>query len=236
MITCLIVDDEPFARDELAAQLADAPDIEIVGQCGNAIEAMQAISRLSPDLVFLDIQMPRISGMELIAMLDPDTMPRVVFVTAFDEFAVQAFERHAFDYLLKPVDERRLQQTLNRVRRDLRPQPVETIAPSRLEHLPCYSGQRLRVVPVAEVEYVFSDLGGVHVATASEKVHTQMTLKVIEEKTPLVRCHRQYLVTPGAIAEIEMLDAGGEILTRAGARVPVSRRYLKPLKQLFGFH
>ncbi|MDP5292075.1 two-component system response regulator BtsR [Oceanimonas sp. CHS3-5] len=236
MITCLIIDDEPFARDELAAQLAEADDIEIVGQCGNAIEAMQAITRLKPDLVFLDIQMPRITGMELIAMLDPATMPRVVFVTAFDEFAVQAFERHAFDYLLKPVDEQRLQQTLEKVRRDLRPQAVEALAPSRLEHLPCYSGQKLKVVPVAEVEYVFSDLSGVHVATASEQVHTQMTLKVIEEKTPLVRCHRQYLVAPGAIAEIEMLEAGAELTTRAGARVPVSRRYLKPLKQLFGFH
>ncbi|WP_346351505.1 two-component system response regulator BtsR [Oceanimonas sp. AH20CE76] len=236
MITCLIIDDELFARDELAAQLADAGDIEIVGQCGNAIEAMQAISRLRPDLVFLDIQMPRISGMELLAMLDPATMPRVVFVTAFDEFAVQAFDRHAFDYLLKPVDERRLQQTLEKVRRDLRPQGVETLAPDRLEHLPCYSGQKLKVVPVAEVEYVFSDLSGVHVATPNEQVHTHMTLKVIEEKTPLVRCHRQYLVAPDAIAEIEILEAGAELTTRAGASVPVSRRYLKPLKQLFGFH
>ncbi|OXY83672.1 two-component system response regulator BtsR [Oceanimonas doudoroffii] len=236
MITCLIVDDEPFAREELAAQLADAPDIEIVGQCGNAIEAMQAIGKLRPQLVFLDIQMPRITGMELLAMLDPDTMPRVVFVTAYDEFAVQAFERHAFDYLLKPVNEQRLQQTLEKVRRDLRPQPVATLAPARLEHLPCYSGQRLKVVPVPEVEYVFSDIGGVHVATAGEQVHTNMTLKVIEEKTPLVRCHRQYLVAPGAIAEIEMRSAGAEILTRTGARVPVSRRYLKSLKQLLGFH
>lgn len=236
MITCLIIDDEPFARDELAAQLAEADDIEIVGQCSNAIEAMQAISKLKPQLIFLDIQMPRITGMELIAMLDPATMPRVVFVTAYDQFAVQAFDRHAFDYLLKPVDEQRLQRTLEKVRRDLHPQAVGDLAPSLLEHLPCYTGQRLKVVPVQEVEYVFSDLGGVHVATAKEKVHTHMTLKVMEEKTPLIRCHRQYLVAPAAIAEIELLDTGGEVITRSGAKVPVSRRYLKPLKQIFGFH
>lgn len=236
MITCLIIDDEPFARDELAAQLAEADDIEIVGQCSNAIEAMQAISKLKPQLIFLDIQMPRITGMELIAMLDPATMPRVVFVTAYDQFAVQAFDRHAFDYLLKPVDEQRLQRTLEKVRRDLHPQAVGDLAPSLLEHLPCYTGQRLKVVPVQEVEYVYSDLGGVHVATAKEKVHTHMTLKVMEEKTPLIRCHRQYLVAPAAIAEIELLDTGGEVITRSGAKVPVSRRYLKPLKQIFGFH
>ncbi|MBR9857190.1 MAG: two-component system response regulator BtsR [Gammaproteobacteria bacterium] len=236
MITCLIIDDEPFARDELAAQLAEADDIEIVGQCSNAIEAMQAISKLKPQLIFLDIQMPRITGMELIAMLDPDTMPRVVFVTAYDQFAVQAFDRHAFDYLLKPVDEQRLLRTLEKVRRDLHPQAVGDLAPNQLEHLPCYTGQRLKVVPVQEVEYVFSDLGGVHVATAKEKVHTHMTLKVMEEKTPLIRCHRQYLVAPAAITEIELLDTGGEVITRSGAKVPVSRRYLKPLKQIFGFH
>ncbi|GAA3699633.1 two-component system response regulator BtsR [Oceanisphaera sediminis] len=236
MITCLIIDDEPFARDELAAQLAEADDIDIVGQCSNAIEAMQAISKLKPQLIFLDIQMPRITGMELIAMLDPATMPRVVFVTAYDQFAVQAFDRHAFDYLLKPVDEQRLQRTLEKVRRDLHPQAIGDLAPSLLEHLPCYTGQRLKVVPVQEVEYVFSDLGGVHVATAKEKVHTHMTLKVMEEKTPLIRCHRQYLVAPAAIAEIELLDTGGEVITRSGAKVPVSRRYLKPLKQIFGFH
>lgn len=236
MITCLIIDDEPFARDELAAQLAEADDIEIVGQCSNAIEAMQAISQLKPQLIFLDIQMPRITGMELIAMLDPDTMPRVVFVTAYDQFAVQAFDRHAFDYLLKPVDEQRLQRTLEKVRRDLPPQAVGELAPSQLEHLPCYSGQRLKVVPMQQVEYVFSDLGGVHVATAKEQVHTHMTLKVMEEKTSLIRCHRQYLVAPDAIAEIEVLETGGEVITRSGARVPVSRRYLKLLKQIFGFH
>lgn len=235
MITCLIVDDEPFAQEELAELLLQAGDIEILGQCGNAIEAMQAIAKLKPQLLFLDIQMPRISGMELIAMLDPDNMPRVVFVTAYDEFAVKAFDNHAFDYLLKPLDEKRLSQTLDKLRRDLRPQSLSAIAPQQLQHLPCFSGNRLKVVPVTEVEFVFSDLGGVHVATAREKVHTQLTLKLLEEKTPLLRCHRQYLVAPTAIAEIELLETGAEVTTRSGAKIPVSRRFLKPLKQLFGY-
>ncbi|MGI2259994.1 two-component system response regulator BtsR [Shewanella sp. GXUN23E] len=235
MIRCLIVDDEPFAREELADILEDAGDIEVIGQCSNAVEALQAIHRDKPDLVFLDIQMPRITGMEMIAMLDPDNMPRVVFVTAYDEYAIKAFENHAFDYLLKPVDEQRLAKTLDKLRKDLRPRDMTMLAPETLEVLPCYSGTRLKVVPIRDVEYVFSDLGGIHVVTAQCKVHTQMTLKLMEEKTPLVRCHRQYLLMPAAISEIILQDTGALAITHSGAKVPVSRRYLKSLKQLFGY-
>ncbi|NMH64393.1 two-component system response regulator BtsR [Shewanella salipaludis] len=235
MITCLIVDDEPFAREQLADLLKPLADVEVIAQAGNAIEAMQCINREKPQLVFLDIQMPKISGMELIAMLDPEQMPRIVFVTAFDEFALKAFEHNAFDYLLKPIDELRLAQTLNKVRKDLRPQALAAITPSQLEHLPCYSGSKLKVIATKEVEYVFSDLSGIHVASCKGKAHTQLTLKLLEEKTPLVRCHRQYLLSPGAIAEIEILDTGAEATMHSGDRVPVSRRYLKSLKTLLGF-
>lgn len=235
MITAIIVDDELFAREELADLLSEHQDIEIIGQCSNAIEALQVIIKLKPQLVFLDIQMPKITGMELIGMLDPDTMPYVVFVTAFDEFAVKAFDNHAFDYLLKPIDETRLIQTLNRIRKDISPKPVHILAPKELTHLPCYSGTKLKVLALSEVEYIFSDLSGIHVATSKELVHTHLTLKVLEEKTSLVRCHRQYLIKPDAVSEIEALETGAEVTTLSGAKVPVSRRYLKPLKQLFGF-
>ncbi|MCU7998033.1 two-component system response regulator BtsR [Shewanella sp. SM95] len=235
MITCLIVDDELFGREELADLLGQEHDIQIVGQCANAIEALQSITKEKPQLIFLDIQMPRISGMELIAMLDPDDMPKIVFVTAYDEFAVKAFDNHAFDYLLKPIDADRLSKTLTRVRKNLTPQAMDSITPKSLEHIPCYSGNKLKVIAIQDVEYVFSDLSGIHVASTKGKVHTQLTLKVFEEKTPLVRCHRQYLISPKAIAEIELLDTGAEVTTHLGDKVPVSRRYLKSLKQLFGF-
>lgn len=235
MINCLIVDDELFAREELADLLGQEHDIQIVGQCANAIEALQSITKEKPQLIFLDIQMPRISGMELIAMLDPDDMPKIVFVTAYDEFAVKAFDNHAFDYLLKPIDADRLSKTLTRVRKNLTPQAMDSITSKSLEHIPCYSGNKLKVIAIQDVEYVFSDLSGIHVASTKGKVHTQLTLKVFEEKTPLVRCHRQYLISPKAIAEIELLDTGAEVTTHLGDKVPVSRRYLKSLKQLFGF-
>lgn len=106
----------------MAEMLANVPDTEIIGKAGNALEAIAAINRLHPDVVFLDIQMPQISGLQLLTMLDPERMPHIVFVTAFDEFAVKAFEEHAFDCLLKPVESGRLAKTLARLRP--RPQPA----------------------------------------------------------------------------------------------------------------
>ncbi|MGE6108755.1 two-component system response regulator BtsR [Aeromonas sobria] len=234
MIRTLIVDDEPYARDELALLLGQDPAIEILGQAANALEALTLINALKPDVVFLDIQMPKLSGMELVAMLDP--LPRIVFVTAFDEYAIQAFEENAFDYLLKPVEPARLAKTLARLKQDMHPQPVAALAPA-IRHIPGYLHNRVRLLPIDQVEYAFSDLGGVHVACQGELLHTQLTLKALEEKSPLLRCHRQYLIHPAAIFEIALLDNQlAEIVTPSGARVPVSRRYLKELKEQFGLN
>jgi two-component system, LytTR family, response regulator len=115
-IRTLIVDDEPLARRGLELRLKEAPDIQIVGQCANGREALAAIAGLAPDLMFLDIQMPGLSGIEVVKQVPQESMPMVVFVTAFDRFAIDAFESHALDYLLKPVDEERLARALDRVR------------------------------------------------------------------------------------------------------------------------
>ncbi len=236
MINCLIVDDEPLAREALIDLVLKHQGLSVIGECSNAIEAVQSIHQHKPDLVFLDIQMPKITGLELLSMLDPCQMPRIIFVTAYDEFAVQAFENHAFDYLLKPVDETRLAKTIERVKNDLSPQPTSILAPKTISHLPCYKATRLKIVELDDVEYVFSDLAGIHVVTSTEQVHTHLTLKVIEEKSSLIRCHRQYIVALNVISEIEVHDSGGgEIITKSARRLPVSRRYLKSLKQLFGY-
>lgn len=110
MLRVLIVDDEPLARENLRVLLQEQSDIEIVGECANAIEGIGAVHKLRPDVLFLDIQMPRISGLEMVGMLDPEHRPYIVFLTAFDEYAVKAFEEHAFDYLLKPIEEKRLEK------------------------------------------------------------------------------------------------------------------------------
>jgi two-component system LytT family response regulator len=115
-IRAIIVDDEPLARRGLELRLQDAQDIEIVRQCANGREALAAIAELHPDLMFLDIQMPGLSGFDVLAQVPQESLPMIVFVTAFDRFAIDAFEAHALDYLLKPVDDSRLARALERVR------------------------------------------------------------------------------------------------------------------------
>jgi two-component system LytT family response regulator len=115
-IRAIIVDDEPLARRGLELRLQEAPDIEIARQCANGREALAAIAELHPDLMFLDIQMPGLSGFDVLAQVPQESLPMIVFVTAFDRFAIEAFEAHALDYLLKPVDDARLARALERVR------------------------------------------------------------------------------------------------------------------------
>jgi two-component system LytT family response regulator len=115
-IRTIIVDDEPLARRGLELRLREAPDVEIVRQCGNGREAVAAIAELAPDLMFLDIQMPGLSGLDVVAQVPQESLPMIVFVTAFDRYAIQAFDAHALDYLLKPVDDERLGRALERVR------------------------------------------------------------------------------------------------------------------------
>lgn len=239
-LRALVIDDEPLAREELVELLQQTGRIEVVDQAGNAIHGLQKINALKPDVVFLDIEMPQVTGIELLSMLDPDTMPAVVFVTAYDQYALQAFEDNAFDYLLKPVDPTRLDKTVCRlVKKFSKPvvqqQDFSAITPE-LEHLPCTGHNRIMLVPIADIEVAFSDLSGVSIQTSERTATSQLTLKVIEEKTHLIRCHRQYLVNPKSIREIKLLDQGlAEIVTQSGHHAPVSRRYLKVLKEKLGF-
>ncbi|MDC5704078.1 two-component system response regulator BtsR [Vibrio europaeus] len=239
MLSALVIDDELFAREELTELLEETGHIEVIDQASNAIEGLKKINQLKPDVVFLDIQMPQITGIELLAMLDPETMPNVVFVTAYDEFAVQAFEDNAFDYLLKPVDTCRLEKTVKRL---LKSKQADThqfaaITPQSLAQVPCIGLNRIVIIPTQDVEFAYSDISGVHVQTHEQKATSQLTLKVLEEKTPLVRCHRQFLVNIRAIKEIKLLENGlAEIITVSDHPLPVSRRYLKTLKEMLGFH
>jgi len=239
MLSALVIDDELFAREELTELLEETGHIHVIEQASNAIEGLKKINQLKPDVVFLDIQMPQITGIELLAMLDPETMPKVVFVTAYDEFAVQAFEDNAFDYLLKPVDTQRLEKTVNRLLKSqqISKEQVAAITPPCLDQVPCIGLNRIVIIPTKDVEFAYSDISGVHVQTHEQKATSQLTLKILEEKTNLVRCHRQFLVNISAIKEIKLLENGlAEIVTVSDHPLPVSRRYLKTLKEMLGFH
>ncbi|MCB1911987.1 MAG: two-component system response regulator BtsR [Rhodocyclaceae bacterium] len=232
----LIIDDESPAREEIARLLGKESDIRILGQCSNAIEGIAAINRLNPEVIFLDIQMPRVSGLEMLSMLDPEKMPRVVFLTAFNEYALQAFDQNAFDYLLKPIDPARLDITLKRLRRDRTPTPALFDAAAPLKQVPCPGHQRVLLIKVEDIEYATSKAGGVYVTVSNGSEHfTELTLRTLEEKTPFLRCHRQYLVNPDQIKELSFLEAGTvEIVTRNNHHVPVSRRLLGELKEKLG--
>ncbi len=238
MLTAIVIDDEHFAREELCELLQESQQVEVIAQAPNAIEGLKLINSLKPDAVFLDIEMPLISGIELLAMLDPDHMPAIVFVTAFDQYAIQAFEDNAFDYLLKPVDPKRLNKSIQRLIKNQASQEankVQVLAPQKLEQVPCSGHHRITLVPIGDIEAAFSDLSGVHIKTAQQTATSQLTLKTLEEKTCLLRCHRQYLINIKAIREIKLLDNGlAEIITLSAHTVPVSRRYLKALKEILG--
>lgn len=235
MLTAVVIDDEQYAREELIELVNETGKISVVAQAANAIEGLKLINQLKPDVVFLDIQMPQITGIELLSMLDPDTMPNVVFVTAYDEFAVKAFEDNAFDYLLKPIDPQRLQKSIVRLCKSLKVSDYSAIALENLEQVPCSGHNRILLIPTRDIECASSDLTGVKIVTHEQSACSQLSLKVLEEKTLLFRCHRQYLVNLKAIKEIQLLENNlAEIITLSGHLIPVSRRYLKPLKQSLG--
>lgn len=237
MIKVLIVDDEPLARENLRVFLQEQSDIEIVGECSNAVEGIGAVHKLRPD-VLLDIQMPRISGLEMVGMLDPEHRPYIVFLTAFDEYAIKAFEEHAFDYLLKPIDEARLEKTLARLRLERSKQDVSLLPENQqaLKFIPCTGHSRIYLLQMKDVAFVSSRMSGVYVTSHEGKEgFTELTLRTLESRTPLLRCHRQYLVNLAHLQEIRLEDNGqAELILRNGLTVPVSRRYLKSLKEAIG--
>lgn len=247
-IRTLIIDDEMLAREELKDLLVPYTEFECIAEANNAIEGLKKINQLKPDVIFLDIHMPQISGIDLLGMLDPETMPFVVFATAYDQYAIQAFEDNAFDYLLKPIDPSRFEKTLCRLRKHHRQniqrhddhkkvQDLSSITPEYLEQIPCIGLNRIVIIPIADTECIFTDISGVHVRTAQQTATSQLTLKVLEQKTPLLRCHRQYLVNLKAIKEIKLLENGiAEIVTTSDQLIPVSRRYLKTLKEHLGLY
>ncbi|MBF0645428.1 two-component system response regulator BtsR [Desulfuromonas acetoxidans] len=236
MIRALIVDDEQMAREELQALLEETGAFELLPPCANGFDAVKMINEQRPEVMFLDIEMPVINGFQLLSMVDEERMPHVVFVTAYDEFALKAFEEKTLDYLLKPVEPERLALTLQKLKRILHQGQVPRYETPDLQRIPCCSGRRVKLVDVDKVECVFTDLSGVHLLTADSDLCTDLTLKVLEQRTPLVRCHKQYLINLTFIDEVQLHEGGtATVLTRSGHDVPVSRRYLRLLKEQLSF-
>ncbi|BCL63007.1 putative response regulatory protein [Desulfomarina profundi] len=232
MIRTLIVDDELHAREEMEILLRETGACEIVATCGNAIEALKIIKESRPEVIFLDIQMPVIGGFELLSMIDQSIMPHVVFVTAYDEYTLKAFEEKTLDYLLKPVEKSRLDKTIAKLLQMLRKGDRPRRDSNQVRRIPCVTGHTIKILDIRNVEYVYSGPGGVFAVTPEGEFYTELTLKTFEEKTDLFRCHKQYLINLVHLDEMTLLAGGGaDIRTATGSTLPVSRRYLKKLKR-----
>ena len=235
MMRAVVVDNELNARKELEALLAERGDIAVVGACGNAVQAIRVIRETRPEILFVDIHMPQVDGFELVAMIDPEQMPSVVFVTAHDEYALKAFEENAIDYLLKPVQAERLARTIEKVRRYAGEGRRPAQRPA-IHRIPCVCSQGIKLVDAAEVEFVMSGETGVHLVTGQGEYLTELTLATLEANVArMVRCHKQFLVNLDQIDVFGRAEPTTAVLrTRSGRQVPVSRRYLAGLKEMLG--
>jgi two-component system, LytTR family, response regulator len=239
----LIVDDEELARRIMRRDLASDPGIEVVAECPDGFEAVRAAAELRPDLILLDIQMPRLDGFEVLELLDPATA--VIFVTAHDEHAVRAFEVHAVDYLLKPVDPERLRQAVGRARERLErrePMPVAALTAAvrppgaPLTRVLVRDGPRVHVLPVETIDYVEAqdDYVALHVGG---RVHLkQQTIGALEaglDPSRFIRIHRSYLLNVDRLSRIELIAKDSRIaILRDGSRLPLSRSGHSRLREI----
>jgi two-component system LytT family response regulator len=243
MLRVLIVDDEPLARGVLREMLGHEPRIELVGECGNGFEAVKAIAELAPALVFLDIQMPKLDGFEVAELAGP--APRYVFVTAFDQYAIKAFEIHAIDYLLKPFSQRRLGQALAHVRANLGaglPAPrlpdAGALRKLPLERVLIRDGATVHVIAAANIDLIEAQDDYVQIRAGGKTYLKTERLAELEDQldpAAFVRLHRSFIVN---VERISRIEASGKDSHRAvlkdGTRIPISRTGYQKLKSLFG--
>jgi two-component system LytT family response regulator len=241
-IRALVVDDQPLARDRIVSLLAIEDDVEVVGTAASGIAAVDAVRRLAPDLVLLDLQMPEMDGFGVVEAVGVDRMPLTIFITAYDEHAVRAFEVHALDYLLKPFGRTRLQKAVARARQQLERNRAGAIA-ARLAavfddlHAPRRQGTRMivradgriRFVEIAHIDWVEAQGNYVrlHVGAESYLVRETMTnvLTQLDERM-FLRIHRSYIVNIDRVSALRLASGGDyDVILRDGSRLPLSRPF-----------
>lgn len=239
----ILIDDEPLARSLLAELLEDENDIEIVASCNDGFEGIKAIQEHQPDLIFLDIQMPKITGFELLELLD--NPPLVIFTTAYDEYALKAFEVNALDYLLKPISTERLKKALERVRSQIKHPEVASVPDLKALQLPEQSqrivvkdGGHIKIIPLPEVLYLEAADDYVKVTTAAKYYLKHQRMAHFEVQLPahqFVRVHRSYIVNIQHIHKVELYEKENYcVVLRNNARIPVSRNGYSKLKTVLG--
>ena len=220
----LIADDEPAARRGVRQLLAGFPDFAVAGECRNGAEVLAALNQSSPDVVFLDIQMPGIDGFEVIRQRTVERMPAVVFLTAFDQFAIRAFETEALDYLVKPVSEARFAMTMKRLLKRLQTRST----PAREETIVVTTSRGATVLHLNEIDWIEAAGNYSQLWVGTRSYFLRESLQLLEqrvEKHGFVRAHRRALVRLDGVKELTRTRAGAlTALLESGVRVPISRR------------
>ena len=249
-IKTLIVDDEPLARERIRRMLQDEKDITIVGECVGGLEAVETIEKISPELVFLDIQMPQMNGFEVLQSIELPNMPVIIFVTAFDQYALKAFEFHALDYLLKPFSKDRLRSALNRAREQIEMTQPNTVDEritallndfkgenKYLERLLLKSSGRIYFVKTDEVDWIESagNYAKLHVGQQTHLLRETMSgLEESLNPENFLRIHRSCIVNIDRVKELHPLFSGDYVVIMQDKReLTLSRNYRDRLLNLF---
>lgn len=250
-IRTMVIDDEPVARERIVGLLQQEQDIELIGECADGNQAINAIQQQSPDLVFLDVQMPACDGFNVIQQIGADRMPAVVFVTAYDEYALRAFEVHAIDYLLKPFGRDRFQQTLRHARehlerrragdlgkrllalvQDLKPEP------QKLDRLVVKSGGRVFFLRTDQIDWIEAAGNYVRLHLSEDSHLFRETMNNMEARLDVrrfVRIHRSRIVNTDRIKELQPWFNGEYVVVlQNGARLTLSRGYREKLQERLG--
>lgn len=251
-VRALIVDDESLARERLRTLLGREPDVEVIGECGDGACAVEMIRSLSPDLVFLDVQMPVLGGFEVVSTIGADRMPPVIFATAHDEHALRAFDVHAVDYLLKPIGAERLRAALARIRRwigeahgtqlsrDLHPLLADVAVEGRRfrDRIAVRSGTRYTLVKIEDVTWMEADDNNVRLHVGAAVHSMRSTLRDVEmmlDPQRFLRIHRSIIVAIDRVSGIESWGMGEFLLILSdGTKLTSSRTYRRSIQEVFG--
>ena len=249
MIRAIIIDDEKLSRDLIKAFLKPHSEVEILGECENGFDGFKAITEQKPDLIFLDIQMPKLTGFEMLELLEEADLPSIIFSTAYDQFALKAFELSAADYLLKPYTEIRFNEAIEKAKMkigyDKGSETVKKIiARSQekseiIERIVVRNGSKIIIIPTHEIEFIKAEDDFVEIYNGGKKYLKQMTMKYLTAALPpdqFVRIHRSFILN---IEQINLLEAYGKdsymALLKNGEKIPVSKSGYQSLKGLLNF-
>jgi len=243
MIRTILIDDEPLARDIVKHYLSNYPDIEIVAECSDGFEGLKAITQHRPDFIFLDIQMPKINGFEMLELVEDP--PAVIFVTAFDEYAIKAFEVNAIDYLLKPIEQDRFDLAMKKLPAKLKQTEIihelldsASVSPVQNNRVVVKTNGVIKIIPIANIHYLEADDDHVKLSTTEGIFFKNKTMSFFErtlDASQFIRIHRSYLINLSQVYKIELKEKDSYVvLLKSDIWLPVSKTGYIKLKAALG--